>query len=168
MRCPGCSFDLERRQHDQIEARWCSVCQGVLVDTLKSLQLFRALENEGIDEPVLAEGTPDKASDCPKCNGAMEAFGYMGGDTELYRCETCRLLFVPGPKQLPARNAWRRQQGKVERKLETKARALAREMIEKPALSFSVGRGVPRRYTAGRAVFHQELAKEILADHADD
>ncbi len=135
MNCPACGYGLEPQRLDQVAFHRCPLCQGLLVETLKSLQLFRALENAGIEEPTVADGAPEEAGPCPKCAGATETFAYMGGDPDLFRCSPCRLLFVPGARQLDARNAWRRQQGRHEKKLARKAKELHREMIETPIVS---------------------------------
>ena len=127
MNCPSCSWELEPRRSAEVEHHVCPLCAGLLVPTLKSMALFRAWENEDVEDPVGLPPDLPEATACPQCSGALEAFGYMGSQVATARCNACRLLWVPGTLRNPVRNLWRKAQGRAEKRLAKEEAAASRE-----------------------------------------
>jgi Zn-finger nucleic acid-binding protein len=119
MNCPKCRRPLESRTVGKVEVNVCPDCTGTflpmnrLVPLLETMAgpMLRAID---LNEPI--EPVPDDGNRvaCPKCQRAMEAFGYMGTNTvTLDRCShdfvlwadaeelgTCSLLFARTNRRL--------------------------------------------------------------------
>ena len=165
MRCPACRFDLEAARADAVDYHQCPVCAGILVATLKSLPLWRALEDAGIDDANPPSNTPSTGDDCPHCKIKMEPFGYMGTATTLFRCNDGRLLFVPGPLQQQARNVWRKQQGRIERRLKERGLEAEEELRATPGVGHGKN-GTARFATASvaRVGMYKQRAARLMSE----
>lgn len=164
MDCGTCGFELEARRTGEIEHHVCPACQALFVPILKSLPLWRAMDDAGIAEPPALEGVPAPER-CPTCSRPVEAFGYQFTDVTVFRCTPCRLLIVPAARQIEVRNVWRKANDREERQL-VRAAAESEE-----ALAAHVSRKAPRnnslaaRIAAARAnaAAHEAEGHRIVA-----
>ena len=128
MECPACSYDMTQRRFDDVDCQICDLCGGIFVATMKSLALFRGMEQADEPDPQAIADAP-QATDCPQGHGPLEAFGYMGSSLMLARCNACTHVWIPGAQRLPARTKWRKSQGRADRLLEEKHQTLSENRV---------------------------------------
>lgn len=167
MDCPSCAFALESQTLDGLTYHSCPLCHGVLVPTLASMQLWKKLEDADIAEPTEVIADAPQPTSCPKCESGLEAFGYMGSNLQVARCTPCRLLFVPGDRQAEARNLWRRQLGRAERRIERAAMQEIEMIIAQRAAVRTNRRVRSSQVASGRVSLEHEARRREL-DRLDD
>lgn len=149
MDCWSCTFPMNPRRLDEVDHFVCPACDALVMNILSSLPLWRAMEEARLPEPSAPDAPPPES--CARCRRPVEAFGYQFTDVTVYRCTPCRLLFVPGARQLDVRNIWRKANDREERKLVREAReaeeALASRVARKPP---TLGMSLQRRMAVAR------------------
>jgi hypothetical protein len=169
MVCPACSSVMTARCFGAVDCHICDQCAGIFVPIMKSLALFRGMEDDDEPEPPPMEGAP-QATHCPKGHGPLEAFGYMGSSLMIARCNDCAHLWVAGDKRHPVRNKWRKAQGRIERLLEEKHEAM-RDLTVGAGIVGPKGQGRKLRAAtiAGRRQERiAQLRRELLKEDIDD
>jgi Zn-finger nucleic acid-binding protein len=102
--CPRCQKPLEQAQLDNLTARFCRDCKGMLLAHADLMQVVEASWRAVPKDK--AESTPFRTPDgwqrdpefrCPDCGKTMEKYGYMGlGAIQIDRCEHCSLVWLDG------------------------------------------------------------------------
>jgi len=160
---------MTARRFEAVDCHICELCGGIFVPTMKSLALFRGMEEADEPDPRPVPDAP-QASACPQGHGALEAFGYMGSSLMIARCNTCTHVWIPGEKRHPARNKWRKAQGRAERLLEERYEA-ERDLTIGAGTVGPKGRGALNRHLliqARRAERIGQYSSELLKDEPDD
>ena len=167
MECPACSYDLTPQRFGEADCHTCALCGGLFVPTLKSLALFRGMEDADEPDPAPVEDAP-QATDCPQGHGPLEAFGYMGSSLMIARCNACTHVWIEGDKRLAVRNKWRRAQGRMDRLLEEKH---ASDLTVGAGMVGPKGQGRTKRYLTIQARRQERIAefgRELLKEDPDD
>lgn len=138
MDCWSCTFPMNPRRIGEFDHFVCPACEAVVVGILASLPLWRAMEDARVQEPAAPAAAPTPEV-CSCCGRPVEAFGYQFSEVVVYRCTPCRLLFVPGARQLEVRNIWRKANDREERKLVREARQADEALASRAARRSGVG-----------------------------
>jgi Zn-finger nucleic acid-binding protein len=99
-RCPRCDHPLEKGTFHDVELEKCTECQGLLISNRVLTPLLEAMTRELVDtiNPELdLDPVPDKgpSAKCPRCQGEMEHYGYMGGNQVMIDgCTGCVLIWL--------------------------------------------------------------------------
>ena len=107
--CPRCAVTLQNGVFHRIAMQLCPSCDGALVTrrTVPALldRMRRVLLESGHVDPEMAlESVRDKGpvAICPRCNAAMEYYGYLGANNVFIdRCKRCDLVWLD-PLELAA------------------------------------------------------------------
>jgi Zn-finger nucleic acid-binding protein len=100
--CPRCQKPLEEAQLDNLTARICRDCKGMLLaheDLMNVIDAsWRAVTEKSAEETqfhVKDAARTDPVLRCPDCGQPMEKYGYMGMlAIQIDRCERCSLVWL--------------------------------------------------------------------------
>jgi len=97
MRCPKCSNDMEKFEHDSVEIDRCKICKGLWFDAGESDFLRNKEAAAAIDTGDPQRGKQTNEVDryrCPRCDGGMlRKFDPQQTNIWYEECTSCRGSF---------------------------------------------------------------------------